>query len=72
MKLADCRCLARALGHSETLVHLELPSNCLDDDRTRMLASGLADNISITHLDLSHNKVGHVRGWGGGEGSGIW
>jgi hypothetical protein len=32
--------------------------NCLDDDKCLMLASGLADNISVTHLDLSHNKVG--------------
>lgn len=24
MQLADCRCLARALAHSETLVHLDL------------------------------------------------
>jgi Ran GTPase-activating protein (RanGAP) involved in mRNA processing and transport len=61
MRLADCRFLARALAHTETLVHLDLSSNCLDDDKARMLASGLADNISITHLNLSHNKVGSLR-----------
>ena len=68
MRLADCRCLARALAHTETLVHLDLSSNCLDDDKARMLASGLADNISITHLNLSHNKVGGVGGVNEGNG----
>ncbi|CAD7700412.1 unnamed protein product [Ostreobium quekettii] len=57
MKLSDCRSLARALERTETLTYLDLSSNLLDDDKTRMLASGLVDNISITHLDLSHNKV---------------
>lgn len=50
------RCLARALARTETLIVLDLTNNCLDDDKMRMLASGLADNISITHLNLSHNK----------------
>ncbi len=58
MKLADCRCLAQALTRCETLTQLCLAGNGLDDDKVRMLASGLTDNISITHLDLSHNKVG--------------
>ena len=31
--------------------------NLLEDDKARMLASGLADNHSVTHLDLSHNKA---------------
>ncbi|KAI8469465.1 MAG: flagellar associated protein [Monoraphidium minutum] len=57
MQLGDCRCLARALAHAETLVHLDLSNNALDDDKALMLASGLADNISLTHLDLSHNKI---------------
>ncbi len=57
MKLSDCRALARALAHTEVLVHLDLSSTCLDDDKMSMLASGLADNISITHLSLAHNKV---------------
>lgn len=53
----SCRCLARALAHTETLVVLDLSNNCLDDDKMRMLASGLADNISLTHLNLSHNRI---------------
>ncbi|WIA15660.1 hypothetical protein OEZ85_002286 [Tetradesmus obliquus] len=55
--LADCRCLARGLALTETLVVLELSSNGLDDDKLRMLASGLADNISVTQLNLSHNRI---------------
>eukprot|EP00879_Flechtneria_rotunda_P009172 GHRR01009602.1.p1 GENE.GHRR01009602.1~~GHRR01009602.1.p1 ORF type:complete len:439 (+),score=139.70 GHRR01009602.1:208-1524(+) len=57
MKLSDCRCLARALAHTETLVMLDLSNNGLDDDKMRMLASGLADNISVIHLNLSHNRI---------------
>jgi hypothetical protein len=66
MKLTDCRCLAQALTCCETLTQLSLAGNCLDDDKVRMLASGLMDNISITHLDLSHNKVGAARCTGAG------
>lgn len=57
MKLSDCRSLAHALERTETLTYLNLSGNNLDDDKMRMLASGLLDNISITHLDLSHNKI---------------
>jgi hypothetical protein len=57
MRLSDCRMLARALAHTETLIVLDLSNNSLNDDMARMLASGLADNISITHLNLSHNSI---------------
>nr|A8HMZ4.1 RecName: Full=Dynein regulatory complex subunit 5; AltName: Full=Flagellar-associated protein 155 [Chlamydomonas reinhardtii] len=57
MKLSDCRALAKALEHTETLTHLDLSNNSLDDDKVRMLASGLVENLSITHLNLSHNKI---------------
>ncbi|GIL85252.1 hypothetical protein Vretimale_10770 [Volvox reticuliferus] len=57
MKLSDCRSLAKALEHSETLTYLDLSNNSLDDDKVRMLASGLVENLSITHLNLSHNKI---------------
>lgn len=33
MKLSDCRALAKALEHTETLVHLDLSNNSLDDDK---------------------------------------
>lgn len=57
MKLPDCRSLAKTLEKSETLVTLALPGNLLEDDKIRMIASGLVDNHSVTDLDLSHNKV---------------
>lgn len=57
MKLSDCRSLARCLEYSETLVRLDLRGNLLDDDKLRMLASGLINNLSVVHLDLSHNRI---------------
>lgn len=47
----------RALASTETLIVLNLCNNSLDDNMARMLASGLADNISVTHLNLSHNSI---------------
>jgi hypothetical protein len=64
LQLACCRCLARGLALTETLVVLELANNGLDDDKLRMLASGLADNISVTHLNLSHNRISDRCGTG--------
>ena len=57
MKLSDCRSLARSLETAETLTHLNLSNNFLDDDKVRIICSGLVDNLSVTHLDLSHNKI---------------
>jgi hypothetical protein len=57
IKLADCRQLARSLERTETLTYLDLSSNNMDDDKVRMVASGLVDNVSVTHLNFSHNKV---------------
>ncbi len=41
----------------QTLTYLDLSNNGLDDDKVRMLASGLVENVSITHLNLAHNKI---------------
>ena len=57
MKLPDCRYLSKTLEKCETLVTLSLAGNLLEDDKVRMIASGLVDNHSVTDLDLSHNKV---------------
>ena len=57
MKLSDCRLMAKALESSETLTHLDLSNNLLDDDKVRMVCSGLVDNISVIQLDLSKNKI---------------
>ena len=42
---------------TETLTVLSLPCNLLDDNTTRILATGLQGNATITALDLSHNKI---------------
>lgn len=42
---------------TETLTVLALPCNLLDDNTTRILATGLQGNATITSLDLSHNKI---------------
>jgi len=57
MKLSDCRALAKAIERAETLEYLSLSGNLLDDDKIRMVASGMVDNLSVVHLDLSHNKI---------------
>ena len=57
MKLSDCRSMARCLEYSESLTFLNLSHNMLDDDKVRMLASGLINNLSVVHLDLSHNRI---------------
>ena len=57
MKLSDCRSMARCLEYCETLVALDLSGNLLDDDKLRMLASGLVNNVSVMHINLGHNKI---------------
>eukprot|EP00736_Rhodelphis_marinus_P003840 Rmarinus@m.26819 len=58
MKLADATALAKALRSFATNVRtLKLPMNLLDDDRLRLLVTGLMNNDTVTHIDLSHNKV---------------
>lgn len=57
MKLSDCRSLAKAIERAETLEYLNLSGNLLDDDKVRMVASGMVDNLSVVQLDLSHNKI---------------
>jgi len=57
MKLSDCRSLAKSIERTETLTYLDLSGNLLDDDKVRMVASGMVDNLSVTHLNLSHNKI---------------
>ncbi|KAL1511452.1 hypothetical protein AB1Y20_006251 [Prymnesium parvum] len=57
MKMNDVTSLSKALRVTETLTVLALPCNLLDDNTTRILASGLQGNATITSLDLSHNKI---------------
>lgn len=57
MKLADAENLSQQLPRTETLTHLALNENVLDDEKVRRLVVGLRDNLTITELDLSHNKI---------------
>jgi hypothetical protein len=57
MKLSDCRALSAALPRACALTSLVLANDGLDDEKVKALATGLADNRTITKLDLSHNKV---------------
>lgn len=57
MKLSDCRSLARCLEYCESLVRLDLAANSLDDDKLRMLASGLVNNLSVVHVCLADNRI---------------
>jgi len=80
-RLHDVRCLARALERTRGLCRLDLRGAGLDCDRTRLLCGGLADCATVTHLDLSANRVGDrgcravarvlgAAGAGGGSGGG--
>lgn len=57
MKLVDAECLSQQLPRTETLTQLVLHENVLDDEKVRRLVVGLRDNLTITDLDVSHNKV---------------
>lgn len=57
MKISDATSIAKCIKHSGVLTTLVLQSDLLDDDLLRMLMTGLIKNRSITHLDLSHNKI---------------
>merc|ERR1711934_1193021 len=56
MKFSDAESLSMCLENTATLVSLSLGCNILDDD----LLEILSQNFSLTHLDLSHNKLSDV------------
>lgn len=45
MKLSDCRSLAKALEHSETLTYLDLSNNSLDDDKVGAATEGCRERL---------------------------
>uniref|UniRef100_A0A7S3GGA2 T-complex-associated testis-expressed protein 1 n=1 Tax=Palpitomonas bilix TaxID=652834 RepID=A0A7S3GGA2_9EUKA len=57
MRITDAASLAKEVKATTSLTSLSLPRNLLDDDKVRILATGLKDNGTITALDLSHNKI---------------
>jgi len=58
MKISDAQYLARNIRVSQTLVSLSLPCNMIDDELVKVLMGGLSYGHMLTHLDLSHNKIG--------------
>ena len=57
MKISDATSLAKVFEHTDTLGTVKLTGNLIDDDLLRMLMTGLIKNNTITHLDVSHNKI---------------
>ena len=57
MKISDADHLKQCIKTTDVLTTLLLPCNLLDDDLLRQLMGGLINNATITHLDLSHNKI---------------
>ena len=58
MKNADATCLAKAIKYkAELLTMIDLSSNLMDDDKLRLLVTGLLDNDTVTHIDVSHNRI---------------
>eukprot|EP00518_Triparma_eleuthera_P011049 CAMPEP_0182478984 /NCGR_PEP_ID=MMETSP1319-20130603/33381_1 /TAXON_ID=172717 /ORGANISM="Bolidomonas pacifica, Strain RCC208" /LENGTH=429 /DNA_ID=CAMNT_0024680369 /DNA_START=198 /DNA_END=1483 /DNA_ORIENTATION=- len=57
MKISDASCLAKSVKDSENLTSCVLTGNLMDDDLLRMLMTGLYKSSTITHLDVSHNKI---------------
>ena len=57
MKISDASCVAKAIKDSMNLTSVVLCGNLMDDDLLRMLMTGLYKSSTITHLDVSHNKI---------------
>ena len=59
MKVSDATYLAQALPICQNLLRLKLSENLIDDDILRIVMTGVINNTSIIHLDLSHNQIGN-------------
>lgn len=57
MKISDATALAKIFDETKYLTTVILSGNLIDDDLLRMLMTGLIKNDTITHLDVSHNKI---------------
>jgi len=57
MKISDASSLAKSIKNCNNLTSCVASGNLIDDDLLRMLMTGLYKSCSITHLDVSHNKI---------------
>jgi hypothetical protein len=57
IKFPDCASLSNYFESAVNLTTLVLSKNIIDDDLLGVLIVGLERNRSVTHLDLSHNKI---------------
>lgn len=59
MKLENTDSLGRAIATSHSLSRLVLTNSRIDDDMIRLLLAGLDDTSlrTLSHLDVSHNKI---------------
>lgn len=55
-----CRALAQFLCRSQTLTHLDLSCNLMDDTKAGLLTEGLSRSLSVTCLDLHSNRVAPI------------
>eukprot|EP00003_Mantamonas_plastica_P007762 TRINITY_DN1659_c0_g1_i16.p1 TRINITY_DN1659_c0_g1~~TRINITY_DN1659_c0_g1_i16.p1 ORF type:complete len:121 (+),score=13.88 TRINITY_DN1659_c0_g1_i16:148-510(+) len=58
MRMRDAHNIARSLKVTETLTIINLANNAIDDERFRIICTGLLMNQTLTDLDFSHNKIG--------------
>lgn len=57
-KQSDALSIQRVLKSCPSLKSLSLPGNRIDGDLLKAILAGLVKNNTLTHLDLSHNKIG--------------
>jgi hypothetical protein len=55
---AAAKALAAALAAAHHITHLLLPRCGIKHEAVAEMADGLGRCVSLTHVDLSHNKVG--------------
>lgn len=57
-KQHDALAIQRVLKACPSLRSLSLPGNRIDGELVKAILAGLVKNNTLTHLDLSHNKIG--------------
>lgn len=57
MHLADVKAVGKFMQTTKSLHSLILRENLLNHESIQTLMIGLMSNDTLTHLDLSHNKV---------------